>query len=68
MSGASAHEIYSRVRLETDRFVGEGAPRGAVGTIIEVHDDNAYEVDFSDAAGITYAQIVAAKGELVVVR
>jgi hypothetical protein len=43
---------YSDVRFATDRFAGDGAPRGAVGTILEVYPDG-YEVDVSDRAGRT---------------
>jgi hypothetical protein len=55
---------YSRVRLVTDRFRSEGLDYGAVGYIIEVYGDGAYEVEFSDNSGITIAQIVARAGEL----
>ncbi len=54
---------YSRVRLLTNRFQSEGAFYGAMGYIIEVYD-NAYEVEFSDEAGSTFAQIVAEENEL----
>ncbi|MBV9786583.1 MAG: DUF4926 domain-containing protein [Chloroflexi bacterium] len=56
---------YTTVRLLTDAYVAEGAPRGAIGTIIEVYAD-AYEVEFSRADGVTYAQIVAREQDLAV--
>ncbi len=49
---------YSRVKLLTNDYATEGAVAGNIGYIIEVYDD-AYEVEFSDANGITFAQIVA---------
>lgn len=57
---------YTRVRLLTDKYASEGAPRGALGYIIEVYDDGGYEVEFSHADGTTYAQIVARKEDLAV--
>ncbi len=55
---------YSCVRLESDRFQSEGAFRGDVGYIIETYNDDAYEIEFSNAQGITIAQIVACRAEL----
>lgn len=55
---------YSRVRLLTDKYVPNGAPRGAVGSVIETYDNGAYEVEFADEDGIDYAQIVACEAEL----
>jgi hypothetical protein len=43
---------YSAVRFTTDRFHDDGAPRGSVGTIVEVYRDG-YEVEVSDAEGRT---------------
>lgn len=54
---------YSRVRLLTNDHADEGACRGDLGYIIEVYDD-AYEVEFSDGNGITFAQIVAQPNEI----
>jgi len=59
-----ALEPYSCVRLRTDRFVEEGAKTGDVGFVIEVYPDGNYEVEFSDANGITYAQLVAGAEDL----
>jgi hypothetical protein len=55
---------YARVRLLSDRFASEGAKKGAVGYIIEVYPDDKYEVEFSDAKGVTYAQLVASGEDL----
>lgn len=57
---------YSRVKLLTNNHVTEGASEGNTGYVIEVYDD-AYEVEFSDANGITFAQIVAREEELRVI-
>jgi hypothetical protein len=43
------HEQYTQVRVRTDRLQHQGAPRGGVGWIIEIHEDSdgpAYEVEF----------------------
>lgn len=48
-------ENYSRVVLLTDRYKAEGVSTGAVGYIIEIYEDGAYEVEFSDQEGITIA-------------
>ena len=56
---------YTVVRLLTNSYASEGAERGAIGTIIEVYAD-AYEIEFSDADGVTYAQIVAREADLAV--
>jgi hypothetical protein len=37
---------YSRVFLCTDRFRDEGVGSGALGYVIEVYDDGAYEGSF----------------------
>ncbi len=55
---------YSRVRLLTNKYVPDGAPEGAIGSVIEVYDNGEYEVEFADAYGIDYAQIVACEAEL----
>ena len=57
-------EHYTRVRLLTDRYQPQSATRGDLGYIIEIYPDGAYEVEFSDANGITFAQIVAQENEL----
>ena len=55
---------YSRVKLTTNNYSSEGAHAGDIGCIIEVYRDGAYEVEFSDANGISFAQIVAQEAEL----
>ncbi len=55
---------YSRVKMLTDKYAPDGAPLGAVGSIIETYENGECEVEFSDANGIDYAQIVAREDEL----
>ena len=55
---------YSRVRLVADKFQSEGAFRDDLGYIIEVYADDRYEVEFSDANGVTFACIVARSEDL----
>jgi hypothetical protein len=50
-------DIYSRVRLLTNRYEQDGVSAGAIGYIIEVYDQEAYEVEFSSENGITIAQL-----------
>lgn len=57
---------YSRVKLLTDRFMNDMVKYGDVGYIIETHDENWYEIEFSDENGITIAMIVANINELEV--
>jgi len=59
-----AYKNYSRVKLVSDKYKGEGAPSGSIGYIIEVYPDGNYEVEFSGPNGVSYAQIVAAENEL----
>ncbi len=55
----------SQVRLLTDRYRDKGVPAGTLGTILEVYDDGAYEVEFSDPAdGTTIALLSLAEEEV----
>lgn len=56
--------LYSRVRIVTDRFADDGAPRGFIGYIIEVYPDNKFEVEVSNDQGTSIAQFVANADEL----
>jgi Domain of unknown function (DUF4926) len=40
--------LLSIVRLTTDHYRDKGVGTGATGVIVEVYDDRAYEVEFSD--------------------
>ena len=55
---------YDRVRLMTGVFESSGAALSDVGYRVEVYDDGGYEVEFSDADGITKAQTVAYEKDL----
>ena len=44
---------FQKVRLMTDKYVDEGVKKGDIGVILEVYDENNFEVDFSDRNGIT---------------
>jgi hypothetical protein len=56
---------YQRVRIVTDRFAAERAPRGSVGYIIECYQDEAYEVEVSNPdTGETITQFVANAADL----
>ena len=54
---------YSRVRIASDRYASEGAPRGAVGYVVELYD-NGYEVEVSDVNGTTLFLGSIAEGEV----
>jgi hypothetical protein len=56
---------YSRVKLLANQYSGEGVDAGALGYIIEVYPDGKYEVEFSDSAGKTIAQLVLSELEIV---
>jgi Domain of unknown function (DUF4926) len=58
-------EIYSRVRLLTDRFYSEGVALGDIGYVIETYPGGNYEVEFSRSDGTTIALVVAREDELV---
>ena len=60
-------ELYSEVRLLTERFANEGVNRNATGYVIEVYEDGNCEVEFSNSDGTTYAQIVAKPDDLEVI-
>jgi hypothetical protein len=55
---------YSRIKLISDAYVFQNAPRESIGYIVEIYPDSRYEVEFSDAKGTTTAQIVAHEDEL----
>lgn len=55
---------FTRVRLLTDTYAHEGVTSGAIGYIIEIYNDDAFEVEFSDKQGITIAQIVVHHNEI----
>ncbi len=55
---------FQKVRLMTDKYVNEGIKRGDIGIILEVYNENNFEVDFSDSNGITILLYSFSKDEL----
>lgn len=52
----------------TEDVPTRGLRRGQVGTVVEVLGDDAFEVEFSDDAGETYAILVLRTPQLLVLR
>jgi len=55
---------YQKVRLMTDKYIGDGIKKGDVGVILENYDGNNYEVEFSDENGITIALFAFPKEDI----
>lgn len=55
------YQQFSIVRLLTDDFRDEGVSAGAIGTILEIHGEKAYEVEFSRPDGSTIAWFAVPK-------
>ena len=55
----------SLVRLKSDRHRAEGVEAGALGVVVEVYGDGAYEVEFSDPDGTTIALLTLDEEELM---
>ncbi len=55
---------YSRVRLLTDHYREFGVFAGAIGYIIEIYGQEAYEVEFSAKNGVTIAQFAVSQQEV----
>ena len=57
---------YTRVEIVTDRFEPLGVPKGTHGYVIEIHDEDNYEVEVSDPErrGVTVALFVAKRHEI----
>ena len=49
-------QLFDVVALAVDR-PADGLVRGQVGTVVETHADDCFEVEFSDDAGKTYAML-----------
>ena len=61
--------LLSIVRLTTDRHRARGVTLGAIGVIVEVYDDRAYEVEFSDpTTGETIAMFALPQSEVELVQ
>jgi len=59
--------LYSKVRLNTDKYREEGAELGMIGFVIESYKDGNYEVEFSDEKGVTISQLVLSEEEVDVI-
>jgi hypothetical protein len=57
-------EPYSLVKLLTDRYQDRGVSAGAIGTILEVYEDEAYEIEFSRDDGTTIAWFAILQNEV----
>jgi Domain of unknown function (DUF4926) len=57
-------EPYSAVELLTDRYRDRGVSAGAIGTILEVYNQEAYEVEFSRPDGTTIAWFALPQNEV----
>lgn len=49
--------IFAHVKLTSEEYQQDGLPKGVKGVIVDVYENEAYEVDFSDEFGITLACI-----------
>ncbi len=47
--------IYQLVRVKNNRYLSDGIRAGDIGTVLELYDDIAREVEFSHPDGTTYA-------------
>ena len=48
-------KLYQLVKMKNDRYAADGIRAGDVGTVLEIYDDIACEVEFSHPDGTTYA-------------
>jgi hypothetical protein len=61
----SIPKLFDVVALAAD-LPAEALVRGQVGTVVQIHADGAYEVEFSDDHGRTYALLPLSANELLV--
>jgi Domain of unknown function (DUF4926) len=57
-------EPYSAVELLTDHYHDRGVSAGAIGTILEVYNQEAYEIEFSRPDGTTIAWFAVPQNEV----
>ena len=55
---------YSLVELVTNRYQKRGVSIGAIRTILEVYEDEAYEIEFSRDDGTTIAWFAVSQNEV----
>ncbi|WP_214402031.1 DUF4926 domain-containing protein [Pseudonocardia lacus] len=56
--------LLDTVRLTTDRYATDGARRGDIGCVVEIYDDGAFEIEFSDDDGVAPALFAAQPDEV----
>jgi hypothetical protein len=56
---------YTEVQLISDQYGDRGVLIGAIGTILEVYGNEAYEVEFSHADGTTIAWFALPQSEVI---
>lgn len=59
-----ALEPYFLVELLTNHYQERGISAGAIGTILEVYEDGAYEIEFSRQDGSTIAWFAVPQDEV----
>jgi Domain of unknown function (DUF4926) len=57
-------EPYSVVELLTDHYHDRGVAAGAIGTILEAYNQEAYEIEFSRPDGTTIAWFAVPQNEV----
>lgn len=55
---------YTIVKLITERYRDRGIELGAIGTILDVYGDEAYEIEFSHNDGTTIAWFAVLQNEV----
>ena len=63
-SGVRLHEAVAL----TEDLPEHGLVRGQVGTVVEIFADDAFEVEFSDNDGRTYASLALRAAQLIVLQ
>ena len=58
------HKQFAFVRLRTDRYRDRGVEAGALGVIVDVYDEDAYEVDFVRPDGTSIAWFAVTSEEI----
>ena len=57
-------KLYQKVKLLTNRYIKEGLKKGDMGVILEIYNDNNFEVEFFDENGFTIALFAFPENEL----